>query len=107
MRTSQAAVLVIAGIAGAAAVHHWPDHAVATQMALYSIMTPGLLFLGLWSDRHRRGFWTGASSVVLLHVLFLFFVRAYFPFGTIFSVVPIAIVEFIVLAILMLKVLGY
>ena len=107
MPTRYVVALVIAGLAGAAAVHHWPDHAVASEMAVYSIMTPGLLFLGLWSDRSRRRFWAAASSVALLHFLFLFFIRACFPFSTIRAVVPIAIVEFIVLAVLMLKILGY
>jgi hypothetical protein len=107
MRKRDAAVLAILGLSGAAASGHWPEHAAPIEMAVYSVIAPGLLLLGLWSDRHRPRFWMGMSSAFVFHGAFLFLIRSYFPFSTIILVLPIAIGEDIALAIFMLKVLGY
>lgn len=95
------------GLAGAAFVGHWPNHAVLLQMTLYSAMffLPFLLFF--WKDRHHANFWIGTGLVVLLHCVTLFLIRSYFPFGTILVVLPIVLIEGTVLAIVMLKSLGY
>jgi len=44
--------------------------------------------------------------VCLLHSVFIFLIRTYFPFKTILTVIPIAVVEDIFFAIFMVKVLG-
>jgi predicted benzoate:H+ symporter BenE len=49
----------------------------------------------------------GMAFAFLFHGLVLYFIRFYFPFGTILAIIPAAVVEDIVLAIFMLKVLGY
>jgi hypothetical protein len=97
----------IVGLSGAVADGLWPNHAAPIQMALYSALTLGLLCAGLWSDRDRSRFWAGMSFVFLLHCLVLYFIRSYFPFGTILAIIPTAALEDIVLYIFMLKTLGY
>ena len=95
------------GLAGAAAVDQWPMYAIPLQMTLYSVMTVGLVLMGLWSDRDRPGFLTGTIFVLAVHSVFLVSVRSYFPFRTIILVLPMALAEGTVLSILMLKMLRY
>ena len=97
----------IVGLSGAVAAGQWSDNAAPIQMAMYSVLILGLLFMGFWSDKSRPRFWTGMSLVVLLHGVVMYFIRSYFPFSPIFFIVPLGVVEIIVLAIPLLKVLGY
>jgi len=97
----------IVGLSGAVAAGHWSDNAAPIQMAMYSVLILGLLSMAFWSDKSRPRFWMGMSLVFLFHSVVMYFIRSYFPFSPIFFVVPLGLVEFIVLAILQLKVLGY
>lgn len=96
-----------AGLAGAAAVGQWADHATAIQMMLYSIMVLGPLGIGLWSDRHESRFWAAVFSALVLHCLFLLAIQRSFPFRTILVIVPVALAEATILCVLMLKILGW
>ena len=62
---------ITVGASSALAVDFWPHYAVVIQMALYTIMVFGPLFLGLWSERNPRAFWISISSV-LAHVAYFF-----------------------------------
>lgn len=74
-------------------VNYWPRYASVFEMALYTFMVFGPLFLGLWSERNRRIFWVTMSAAIVVHGLFLYMIRATFPFSTVLIVVPIAIAE--------------
>lgn len=106
MRKRDVAVVSALTLAGVAAVAEWPGRAALIEVIVYSLVAPGLLFMGLWSDRHRPRFWEGMFCVCLLHSVFIFLIRTYFPFKTILTVIPIAVVEDIFFAIFMVKVLG-
>jgi hypothetical protein len=95
------------GLAGGASLHRWPGYAVPIEMAMYSIMTLGLVVSGFWSDRRDPRFWWGMSVVLPLHVLLLLMIRASFPFRSILVIVPIALTEGILAAVIILKMLGY
>jgi hypothetical protein len=95
------------GVIGAASVGHWPDHAVPLQMTLYSAMVLIPFFFGFWKDRHRTNFWTTVGLLILLHCVILILIHSYFPFRTILFIIPIVLIEGTILAIGMLKSLGY
>ena len=46
-----------------------------------------------WSERDRPAFWIILSSAIIVHGLFLYFIRAIFPFRSVWIVVPIALIE--------------
>jgi len=94
------------GVAGAAAVSRWPNHAVLLQMSLYSAMILLPLSFFFWTDRHRPRFWMGTALILLLHAMLLLGIHSMFPFRTILVVLPILLIEGILLAILMIKLLG-
>jgi hypothetical protein len=96
---------LIAGLAGAACVHHWPSHAFYIQIAFYSVIVLGLLFWVLWSHRNQPGFWPGMSLVFLLHWIFLYLIRSIFPFKAMFTVAPLMLIEAIAGIILVLRIL--
>jgi hypothetical protein len=95
------------GVIGAASVGHWPDHAVPLQMTLYSAMVLIPFLFGFWKDRHRANFWAGVGLLTLLHCATLMLIHSYFPFRTILLILPIVLIEGTILAIVMLKSLGY
>ncbi|MDW5264240.1 MULTISPECIES: hypothetical protein [Acidobacteriaceae] len=95
------------GVIGAVSVGQWPDHAVPFQMALYSGMVLIPFLFGFWKDRHRANFWTGVGLLILLHCVTLILIHSYFPFRTILLILPIVLIEGTILAIVMLKSLGY
>ena len=97
---------VAVGIAGAASVGHWPNHAKVLEIGLYSILVLGSLLFGFWSDIHRIRFWTGMVLAFLLHGFLLSIICSAFPFRTILTVIPILLLEGIGLAIMMIKLLG-
>lgn len=97
---------IVVGLSCAAAVDHWPQFAVPIQMLLFSSFVFVPLFLGLWSERHRRIFWMCISLAVVVHGLLLYFIRSTFPFSTVLIVIPIALVEAVVIFAVMDKVLG-
>lgn len=97
---------VVVGAAGAAAVDRWPACIVLSQMTLYSVTIPGLLMSGVWSDRRRDRYWVAVSLAFVLHAALLFFIRSYFPFQSILTLVPMAIAEGSTLFVLMFKVPG-
>jgi predicted MFS family arabinose efflux permease len=74
---------------------------------MYSVMTVGLLLVGFWSDRQRSGFAIAICSMLAAHCAFLFAIRGLFPFRTILTIVPVALMEGAILAILMLKILEH
>jgi hypothetical protein len=98
---------VVVGLAGAASVGRWPNHAALLQMILYSTMLFAPLLSYFWKDRHGGNFWTGIGLVIFLHCASLLLIHSYFLFRSILVIVPIALIEGTVLAITMLKTLGY
>jgi hypothetical protein len=84
----------------------WPQYKTTLQMLLYSLFVFGSLTLGLWSMRGRTSFWIGALLTFVLHGLVLYAIRSTFPFGSVFVVIPIALVEACAMYLLMLKVVG-
>ena len=97
----------LTGLAGAMSVGHWPRYAVPLEMTFYSAMVLAPLLLGVWKHRQSAGFWVGIGFAVLLHCAALYAIRPYFPFRTVLLIVPIALTEGTILAIVMLKSLGY
>lgn len=93
------------GLAGAVAVSYFPHYSAQIEMTLYSAMVLGSLSMGFWSDRHHRRFLTGVSLIAVSHCLLLWALRYAFPFSTILLVVPIALTEGTIMAILMVELL--
>jgi len=75
-------------------------------MGLYSAMVLLPLLFGLWADRHRRGYKLGGGLVLFSHACLLYGIRSVFPFKTVLTIIPIALIESVILAALMLKLLG-
>jgi hypothetical protein len=99
------AFCITIGLCGAAATEVWPNHAAAAEMAVYSAVTLGTVFFGLWSDHHRSRFLPGILAVFLFHGVFLYLIRSLFPFSAILVVIPIAFFEVIILLAIILKIL--
>ncbi len=59
-----------------------------------------------WSERDRRAFWIILLSAIIVHSLFLYFVRTIFPFRSVWIVVPIALIEATGILAVMDKMLG-
>ena len=96
----------ILGLAGAAAVHHWPKNAQVLQMVLYSVVVIGALLWAVWSRRSNPRFTMAVAIMALLHCIVLVGARDMFPLRTIFFMVPLALSELIIVFTLMLKILG-
>ena len=94
------------GLCAAAAEDIWPGHVALTQMAFFSMMSLGVVILGLWSDLGRPKYSVALGTVVAIHALFLFAIRSVFPFSTVLIVIPIALLEAVILYTIMLKILG-
>lgn len=105
-KRGRAVLGAVAGLAVLTALGEWPSQAALIQMALYTSFVLVPLFLGLWPGRHRDRFWPGIAAAVALHFVFLYSIRAMFPFSTILTMIPIALIEFTILVVLMLKLLG-
>jgi hypothetical protein len=97
---------IVVGLACAAAVGAWPSHAVPIQMGLYTMLVFVPLTLGTWRDRHHTRFWTWVSSTIILHCAVLYLIRPIFPVGTIFAIIPLALIEIVAVFMLMLKLTG-
>jgi uncharacterized membrane protein SpoIIM required for sporulation len=95
----------IGGIAFLAIVH-WPAQKVPIQMALYSAMVILPLISAFWSDWSRKRFWICALLVPALHIGALFLIRPIFPFRSVLTIVPFALIESTMLAALVFKILG-
>jgi hypothetical protein len=95
------------GLIGAVAAGHWKNFAAPIQMALYTAMTVGLVLVGFWSDRKRPRFPIAICLMLAAHGAVLFAIRGIFPFRTILAIGPLAIMEGIALAILLLNILEY
>jgi hypothetical protein len=85
----------------------WAGLASPIQMGLYTVMTMGLVLVGFWSDRRRPRFTVAICSMLGAHCLVLYAIRGMFPFRTILTVCPLAIIEGIALAALLLKIVEY
>ena len=96
----------ILGLAGAAAVHHWPQNAQVLQMLLYSVVVIGALLWAAWSRRRNPRFIMAVASMAQLHCVVLGGAKDMFPFRTIFLMVPVALSELVIVFTLMLKILG-
>lgn len=94
------------GLCAAASEGIWPNHVTALQMAFYSIMSLGVAVMGVWSDRRRPRYLTAICTAILIHTVILFLLRTVFPFKTVLTVVPIALLEAVILYAIMLKILG-
>ena len=62
--------------------------------------------MGVWSDRRRPRYLTAICTAILIHTVILFLLRTVFPFKTVLTVVPIALLEAVILYAIMLKILG-
>jgi hypothetical protein len=103
LRLGAAAAAVIAVIAE----KRWTSLASSVQMELYTEMTVVPVLVGFWSNRRRPRFAVAVCSVVGAHCLMLCLIREIFPFRTILTVYPLAIIEAAALAALLLKILEY
>lgn len=90
-----------------AAEGHWRSFAGPIQMAMYTAMTVGLVLVGFWSDRRRPRFPIAVCSILAAHCGVLFAIRGIFPFRTVLTIVPLALIEGVLLASLLLKMLEY
>ena len=90
-----------------AAAGHWKSFAGPVQMAMYTAMTVGLVLVGFWSDRRRPRFPIAVCSILATHCVVLFALRGVFPFRTIFTIIPLILIECVLLASLLLKILEY
>ena len=108
MRDKQYAIVAgsILGLAGAAAVHHWPRNAQVLQMVLYSVVVIGALLWAAWSRRSHPRFTMAIATMALIHCAVLVGARDMFPFRTILFMVPVALSELVIVFTLMLKILG-
>lgn len=97
---------IILGVSGAAAARQWPEHAAAIHMALYSLIVIIALLSSFWPDRHHPKYIVAMSLALIIHFVMLYGIRSLFPFGTILAILPIAFVEFIVLAAVIIKIRG-
>ena len=95
------------GLIGAAAAGYWKNSTGPIQMAVYTAMTVGLVLVGFWSDRRRPRFPIAICSILVAHCVALFAIRGIFPFRTILTIVPLALIEGVLLAGLLLKILAY
>lgn len=59
-----------------------------------------------WPERDRPVYWIMLSSATLVHFLFLYIIRTIFPFRSVWTLAPIALIETTGILALMLKVLG-
>ena len=96
----------VVGVSGAAAERQWPEHATVIQMALYSLGVIIPLLLSFWPDRRHPKYIVAMSLASIIHVVILYAIRSLFPFGTILAILPVALVEFIVLAAVIIKIRG-
>jgi len=97
---------IVLGMAGAGAVDAWPSHAAPIQIALYTVLVFLPLAFATWGDRRHRRFWTWAAVAVILHCGILYVIRSIFPFGSILTIIPLVLIEFVILFVLMLKLTG-
>jgi hypothetical protein len=98
--------VVMLGVSGAAATRQWPERATAIHMALYSLILIIALLSAFWPDRHHPKYIVAMSLALIIHVVILYAIRSLFPFRTILMILPIVLVEFIVLAAVIIKVRG-
>jgi hypothetical protein len=96
---------IAVGGGGALAVYFWPDHAVATQMFMYSILVIGVILFGLWSEKNQPNFLLWMGCLLLIHAGLLYLIRGVFPFRTFLTIIPLALIEIVVLAAVMFKLL--
>jgi hypothetical protein len=75
-------------------------------MFLYTVMVLAPLSLGTWLERNRDRFWRAAMIAIILHGTVLYSIRNLFPFRSILTIVPIALLEASGLFMLMLWVVG-
>ena len=81
------------GLLCAAAVALWPDKTGKIQICWYSVSVLGLVLWGHWSRRNLRRFWEGFALVLLLHCFLMYSIRSIFPFKSVFTVVPLMLLE--------------
>ena len=98
----RALIGVIAGV-GIAAAQSFGKYGVVVQMAFYSVIILAILALGFWEDRQSKGFWIRATLAFLFHLILLYFGRGLFPFKSVLIWVPIAFIEIILLAAIMIR----
>ena len=81
MRRTKARLWICAtgSVFSALSTRIWTDHAAALQMAAYSGIVLGLLFVGFREDRGRPGFRRTALLVVVLHAAALYAAASLFP----------------------------
>ena len=96
---------IAVGGGGALAVHFWPDHAIAAQMLMYSIIVIGAILIGLWSEKNQPNFVLWMGCLLLIHAGLVYLIRGAFPFRTFFTIIPVALIEIVVLAAVMFKLL--
>lgn len=96
---------IVVGVSCAAAVDRWPEFAVPIEMLLYTSFVFVPLFLGMWSERHRRTFWISMLLAAIAHGLLLYAIRSTFPFRTVLIIIPFALLEAVVIFAVMDKVL--
>lgn len=81
------------GILAAMLSDSWTSGRILVQMALFSVMVFGPLLLFLWPSRRSRNLRYGMAGMLVMHGGLLYLARAYFPFRSVFSIVPFALCE--------------
>jgi hypothetical protein len=105
-KTVKIIIGAMAGVSGAAAERQWPEHATAIQTVLYSLCVIIPLLFSFWPDRHRPKYIVAMSLALTIHFVMLYGTRSFFPFGTILVILPVALIEFIILAAVIIKIRG-
>ena len=96
----QRAVYIAIGMLAAMLTDLWSAHLVLVQMLLFSAMVFAPLLIFLWSSRHCRGLRYGIPVMLIVHCGVLYLARDYFPFRSVFSIVPLAVCEAALFALL-------
>jgi hypothetical protein len=94
------------GLSGAVALLRWPSYAAPIEMAFYSALVAMAVLFSFWPERKTPGFWKGIGCSAVLHCAVLSVIHRLFPFSTVLTVLPIAFVEFVLVAIVMIEFVG-
>ena len=99
-------VCIGASVFSALSTRIWTDNAGGLQMAAYSALVLGMLWIGFGEDRRRSRFWPAVLLVLALHSGLLYFGSDFFPVKTTFLLWPAAGLEGTLLGLLLIWFLG-
>jgi len=94
------------GVAAGIALIAWPNQTFPIEIIVYTAMIAVPIFRMLLPRIRRRRFWLTVGLLFVAHGLFLWLVRSLFPFKTVLALVPYALLEVGILALITIKSLG-